>query len=86
MDFASVGSLVVALVALLVSILNTSKKEARDGGSQMTMVITKLDGLLDDMREIKSDMTELRSSIQDDHDRIVKLEIKVEELTSRKEG
>lgn len=80
---ASVGSVVVAFIALLVSILNTTKKDAKNGGSQMAMVITKLDGLSDDMRELKNDMVELRQSLQDDHDRIVKMEMRLENFEAR---
>lgn len=73
MNAASVSAVVAAL-ALLLSLWNAFKKDTKDNTKEMTMVITKLDGLSDDMREIKRDMNELRASIQDDHDRIIKLE------------
>ena len=83
MDYASIGSVVVAVVALIVSIANTQKKEARDNGTQIAEVLAKLNSLSDDMRELKSDMAELRQSMQNDHDRIIKLEMSLDTAWKR---
>lgn len=72
---ASVGSLIVAAIALLLSVLNTTKKDTKDTIHQMTKLITKLDTISEDIRDIKRDMTDMRVSIQDNHDRILKLEM-----------
>ena len=83
MDYASIGSVVVAVVALIVSIANTQKKEARDNGTQIAEELAKLNSLSDDMRELKSDMAELRQSMQNDHDRIIKLEMSLDTAWKR---
>ena len=83
MDFASIGSLVVAAIALIVSLWNTSKKDNKESISQNTMMMAKLDSISDDIRDLKKDVTDMRLQIQDNHDRVLKLEMSLETAWKR---
>lgn len=83
MDFTSIGSLVVAAVALILSIWNTSKKDNKESTSQITMMMAKLDSISDDIRDLKKDVSDMRASIQDNHDRVLKLEMSLETAWKR---
>lgn len=87
MDFASIGSMVVALIALLLSIYNGGKKETKESEAQMAKMMTMLDELTEDMREIKDDfrrdIAELKAIYQQDHDRIIKLEMSLDTAWKR---
>lgn len=77
MDFAtmgSVGSVIVAVVALLASLAANMRKDTKDDSMQMARLMAKLDSIGDDLKEVKADVTGLRQSIQDNHDRIIILE------------
>lgn len=81
-NIVSIGSLVVAALALLISIFNNSKKETREESEEIAKIMTRLDSLADDVREIKDDfrreMAELKASYREDHDRIIKLEMSLD--------
>ena len=83
MDFTSVGSLVVAAIALILSIWNTQKKDSKESTSQITMMMAKLDSISEDIRDLKKDVTDMRVSIQDNHDRVLKLEMSLETAWKR---
>ena len=83
MDYASIGSLIVAAVALLVSLWNTSKKDNKENTSQITMMMAKLDSISDDIRDLKKEVSDMRQSIQDNHDRVLKLEMSLETAWKR---
>lgn len=83
MDFTSVGSLVVAAIALILSIWNTQKKDSKESTSQITMMMAKLDSISEDIRDLKKDVTDMRVSIQDNHDRVLKLEMSLDTAWKR---
>ena len=83
MDFTSVGSLVVAAIALILSIWNTQKKDSKASTSQITMMMAKLDSISEDIRDLKKDVTDMRVSIQDNHDRVLKLEMSLDTAWKR---
>ena len=74
-DFANIGSLGVAIVALLISAWNTSKKDSKEDTMQITSMMLKLDSISEDIRDVKKDVADMRANIQDNHDRILKLEM-----------
>lgn len=87
MNLVSVGSMVVALVALLLSIYNNGKKESKEESEEIAKIMTRLDSLAGDVREIKDDfrreMADLKAGYQADHDRIIKLEMKMESANKK---
>ena len=78
MDYASIGSVVVALIALLVSIYNNGKKATEEDSVRITQIMARMEEMSEDIKEIKEDfrreVAELKASYQVDHDRITKLE------------
>lgn len=83
MDYASIGSCIVAAIALIISIFSSSKKATKEDTSQVTMMMAKLDSISDDIRDLKKDVSDMRASIQDNHDRVLKLEISLETAWKR---
>lgn len=76
----SILSGLVALVALVISIFSTTKKETKEDSTQTATLMAKLDSISEDIRDMKKDLTDLRMSVQDNHDRIIKLEISQDSL------
>lgn len=87
MDYASIGSFVVAAAALLISIYNSGKREAKEVSEQIAQIMARLEALSDDVQEIKDDfrreIAELKASYQVDHDRIIKLELSLDTAWKR---
>lgn len=79
----SIVSAIVALIALIVSVFATSKKETKEDVSQTAEILAKLNNMTGYVLELKTDMAELRQSMQNDHDRIIKLEMTVENACER---
>lgn len=79
----SIVSAVVALIALIVSVFASSKKETKEDVSQTAEILAKLNNMTGYVLELKTDMAELRQSMQNDHDRIIKLEMTVENACER---
>ena len=73
MDYASLGSLAVAFVALIISIFNTSKRDTKEVSTQIAMMMTKLDNIYIDLRELKTVREEMREDIRKNYTDIIKL-------------
>lgn len=71
---ASIGSVAIAFLALLFSFISNLRNSTKDDTSQMVAMLTKLDGISDDLRDLKKDVAGLRGQIQDNHDRVLILE------------
>ena len=83
MEYATLGSFIVAAIALLISVYNSVKKGNKEDGAQTAMILTKLDSISDDLREVKKDVMGLRQAVQDNHDRILKLEMSLDTAWKR---
>lgn len=87
MDYASVGSMAVALIALLLSIYNSGKKETKEDSARITQIMTRMEEVSEDVKEIKEDfrreVAELKASYQVDHDKITKLEYSLDTAWKR---
>ena len=97
MEVSSIISMIIAGGALALSLISTLKKSAKEDSAQIAKMMTLLDGLANDMREIKDDfrrdIAELKVSHQSDHDKIIILERdlktcwnRYDELSSRIRG
>ena len=47
------------------------------------MMMAKLDSISEDIRDLKKDVTDMRVSIQDNHDRVLKLEMSLDTAWKR---
>ena len=87
LNIVSIGSLCVALAAFLLSIYNNGKKESKEESEELAKIMTRLVSLSEDVREIKEDfrreISDLKASHQQDHDRIIKLEMKMESANKK---
>ena len=83
MNIANVGSFVVAALALLVSFLTNIKRDTRQDTTQIATIMAKLDSISEDIRDVKKDVAGLRQSVQDNHDRILKLEMSLDTAWKR---
>jgi len=76
-------SIIIAGAALLFSFYQASKKDTKEGTAEIAKVMAKLDSILEDVQEIKNDRIELKRSIQEDHDRIIRLEVSCDTLQKK---
>lgn len=78
MDITGWLSMAVAAGALILSIISTLKKTAKEDSAQITKIMTMLEIVQGDVAEIKEDfrrdIAELKASYQQDHDRLVVVE------------
>lgn len=80
---SSLGSLIVAAAALLTSIIVNFRKSNKDDFSQIAMMLTKLDMIQDDIKDMKNNLSDMRQDIQDNHDRVLKIEMSLETAWKR---
>lgn len=78
MEVGNIISLLIAAGALALSVVSTLKKNTKEDSAQIAQMMTMLNGLSSDMKEIKEDfrrdLAELKASYQQDHDRLVIVE------------
>lgn len=72
--YTSMGSLVVAIFALLLSFVTTLRNNTKDDSMQIATVIAKLETISDDIRDVKKDVAGLRQSVQENHDKVLILD------------
>lgn len=72
--YAAVGSLVVAIFALLLSFITTMRNNTKSDSMQIATIMAKLETISDDIRDVKKDVAGLRQAVQDNHDRVLILE------------
>lgn len=70
-QFTSLG---IAALALIISVINSSKKDTKEDTAKMTTVIVKLDNISAGIVEIKANMETTRKELQDVRDIAVKAE------------
>lgn len=80
-------TITVSIVALLISGINVftsmrraNKKEDKDASAQMTTVIVKLENIGDDIKDVKTDVRELRGDMLNHTERLAAIEQKVRAL------
>lgn len=72
--YASLGSMIVALLSLLLSGITIVRNNTKNDSMQIATIMAKLETISEDVRDVKKDVTGLRQSIQDNHDRVLILE------------
>lgn len=80
-------TITVSIVALLISGINVftsmrraNKKDDEDASAQMTTVIVKLENIGDDIKDVKTDVRELRGDMLNHTERLAAIEQKVRAL------
>lgn len=76
----SVVALVISAISVFTSMRRANKKEDKDESTQMTTVIVKLENIGDDIKDVKTDVRELRSDMMNHTERLAAIEQKVRAL------
>jgi peptidoglycan hydrolase CwlO-like protein len=78
-------TVLIAVVSLAFNIYQGStnmkrsqNKEVKDDASQIAVVITKLESIGNGVEEIKKEMSSIKKDAKEDHERIIKIEGKIE--------
>ena len=79
----SAFSLLIALIVAIVNIRNTNSSTDRQSATQITTLIVKLESIAEGINEIKSDMRNVKSDVQDLRERLVLVEHSVNEAHHR---
>ena len=69
--------IIISLCSLAFAIYSAVSKNSKDDTTAMTTVIVKLDSLQSDIRDIKSEINNMRDDQQRDHDSLIRLESSV---------
>lgn len=67
-------SLLVAIIVAITSIRRGNSTDDKQSASQITTLIVKLENIADGVNEIKSDMRNVKSDVQDLRDRLIIVE------------
>lgn len=70
----SVVSVVIAAVVAVTTIRRNNTTDDRQEASNLTTLIVKLENISEGVNEIKSDMRNMKSDIQDLRDRLIRVE------------
>lgn len=76
----SVVALVISAISVFTSMRRANKKEDKDESTQMTTVIVKLENIGDDIKDVKTDVRELRGDMINHTERLAAIEQKVRAL------
>ena len=71
---------VIGGFATIVSLLRSKKQDVSSDVAQMTTVIVKLENIASGISDIKSEITSIKKEQNEDHDRIMRLEEKMNVL------
>ena len=87
MSGTEIITITVSIVALLISGINVftsmrraNKEDDEDASAQMTTVIVKLENIGDDIKDVKTDVRELRGDMLNHTERLAAIEQKVRAL------
>ncbi len=83
MEWTSVVSVLIAGFALLISAFSNQRKNTKEDSTQVATMMAVLNGIKEDIHDIKRDLSEIRSSLQDHLERIVKIEQSLETAWKR---
>lgn len=69
--------IIISLCSLAFAIYSAVSKNNKDDTTAMTTVIVKLDNLQNDIRDIKSELNNMKEEQRRDHDNLIKLEASI---------
>lgn len=67
-------SLIIAIIVAISNIRNKNYLNDRESASQITTLIVKLENIADGVNEIKSDMRNMRTDVENIRERLAKVE------------
>lgn len=76
----SIIALVISAVSVFTNMRRANKKDDKDASAQMTTVIVKLENIGDDIKDVKTDVRELRGDMLNHTERLAAIEQKVRAL------
>lgn len=76
----SIIALVISAVSVFTNMRRTNKKDDKAASAQMTTVIVKLENIGDDIKDVKTDVRELRGDMINHTERLAAIEQKVRAL------
>lgn len=76
----SIIALVISAVSVFTNMRRANKKDDKDASAQMTTVIVKLENIGDDIKDVKTDVRELRGDMMNHTERLAAIEQKVRAL------
>ena len=76
----SVIALVISAISVFTNMRRANKKDDKDESTQMTTVIVKLENIGDDIKDVKTDVRELRGDMMNHTERLAAIEQKVRAL------
>ena len=76
----SIIALVISAVSVFTNMRRANKKDDKDASAQMTTVIVKLENIGDDIKDVKTDVRELRGDMINHTERLAAIEQKVRAL------
>lgn len=76
----SVIALVISAVSVFTNMRRANKKDDKEASTQMTTVIVKLENIGDDIKDVKTDVRELRGDMMNHTERLAAIEQKVRAL------
>lgn len=76
-------SLIVAIIVAISNIKSRNADDNRESASQITTLIVKLENISDGINEIKSDMRNMKTDVQDLRERVIRVEQKTDSAHHR---
>lgn len=76
-------SLIIAIIVAISNIRNKNYLNDRESASQITTLIVKLENIADGVNEIKSDMRNMRTDVENIRERLAKVEQSVKQAHKR---
>lgn len=76
----SIIALVISAVSVFTNMRRANKKDDKNASAQMTTVIVKLENIGDDIKDVKTDVRELRGDMINHTERLAAIEQKVRAL------
>ena len=83
MEYVGLGSLILAVIVFIVSLFTNGKKQTTDETMTIATVLANFQQIAKDIADMKRDMESLRQSVQEDHDRIIKMEMSLDTAWKR---
>lgn len=76
----SIIALIISAISVIASMKRNNKKDNQEDAARMTTVIVKLENIGDDIKDVKTDVRELRGDMLNHTERLAAIEQKVRAL------
>lgn len=76
-------TVIISAAALLYSLWAGSRKTTKEDSAETARMMAKLDAIGDDIKDLKKDISDVRQSVQENHDEVLKLKISLDTAWKR---